>query len=283
VGDKMGRKPKGYWQNSDNYTREMENAIEVNGGERPTQRWLRENGYWGLSKATRYHGGLTFTLNSLSENLNSERPKGFWKNKDNFHRELKKAIEANDGKRPGRKWLLENGFSSLVTAAKRYYGGITEHLDQLTNPLEQKPRGYWRDEENFYRELDGAIKKNDGNRPTETWLNENGYATLVDVANRVYGSLVEILERYTVENGRIKNGKLKDKENLWRELGVAVELNNGERPTKGWLENNGYSSIVSSSYRYHRGLTRVLDEYFSSQGDEDHLGSLLEEYVGGGE
>ena len=46
VGNNMGdRKPKGYWKNSDNYIREMENAIEMNNGDRPTANWLRNNGF----------------------------------------------------------------------------------------------------------------------------------------------------------------------------------------------------------------------------------------------
>ena len=59
----------------------------------------------------------------------------------------------------------------------------------------RKPDGYWQNQDNFERETREAIELNDGNRPTSTWLKENGYGGLVGAADRHYDGLRNVFDR----------------------------------------------------------------------------------------
>ena len=61
----------------------------------------------------------------------SRKPNGYWQNQDNFEREVKEAIELNDGDRPNYTWLIENGYGSLASAVQKYYDGFTNVLDRV--------------------------------------------------------------------------------------------------------------------------------------------------------
>ena len=127
----------------------------------------------------------------------SKKPNGYWKDWDNFEREAKEAIELNDGNRPNYTWLKENGYSGLENAARKHYDGLTNVFDEVMGEETEsrKPHKYWKDWDNFERELNEAIELNDGNRPTAKWLHKNGYGSLVTAARTYHDGLRNVLDR----------------------------------------------------------------------------------------
>jgi len=277
------RKPMEYWKIKSNFENELNEAIKDNKGERPTKEWLVENGYSNLVNAAfRHYGGITIALNNWAKNIDKKDPKGYLMSKEHFYEQVKIAIEKNHGERPTREWLIENGFGALEHAANRYHGGFKSVLDIATNSSIKNSNGYWQDRNNFDRELSKAIKANDGQRPTVEWLNENGFSSIVNAAKKYYGGITTELNTNT---GKIKNpkGYWKNENNFFNELKIAVEANNGQRPTQDWLNGNGFGKIVNAARRYYIGISYALDKFFEQKSEEDPLGLLLEEYVGGEE
>ena len=284
MGEEGVNKPKGYWQNQDNFEREAKEAIELNDGNRPTQRWLNKNGYGSLVDATaKYYGGFTNVFDRImGEETEKSKPHGYWKDWDNFERGVKEAIELNDGNRPTAKWLQKNGYSILANAANRHYDGLANVFNRIMGEEGgNKPNGYWQNQDNFERELKEAIEKNEGNRPTSTWLRENGYSSLVDAAQNHYGGFTNVFDRVMGEEGGKKpNRYWQNQDNLEREAKEAIELNDGNRPTAKWLHKNGYGSLVTAARTYHDGLRNVLDRVMGAEPDKLEL--FLKGYVDGG-
>ncbi len=124
------------------------------------------------------------------------RPSGYWKDWNNFKREANEAIELNDGNRPTSTWLSKNGYGGLVGAADRYYDGLRNVLDgAMGEESGNKPKGYWKDWDNFERGVKEAIKNNNGEHPTSTWLKENGYGSLAMAANSYHDGFTNVFDR----------------------------------------------------------------------------------------
>jgi hypothetical protein len=193
----MGKKPNGYWQNSENFYRGLKSAIEKNNGIRPSVKWLNDNGFSTIANvASRYYGGIGLELDRLIEK-SGLKSWGYWQDRSNFDRELRDAIEVNHGVRPTQRWLANNGYSGIVNAANKYYGGLTAELDSLIGSVSRKFKGYWQDRSNFDRELKKAIESNGGERPTGRWLNQNGHGGLVAASKRNYGITIgESMDEY---------------------------------------------------------------------------------------
>jgi len=127
-GDTL-RKPAGYWPDRENFDRELRDAIEENGGERPNVKWLRNNGYGGIIDASgKYFDGLEVELDRITQER-LEKPFGYWIENDNLQRDLKDAIKKNNGDRPTSIWLINNGYSGLVNAIKRQRRKLSKILD----------------------------------------------------------------------------------------------------------------------------------------------------------
>jgi len=278
----MGRKPKGYWQNSNNYIREMEKAIEMNNGERPTANWLRENGFHQIVRNAKLHGGICSVLDSLLEK-SSRRPRGYFKDIDNFYAEVDRAIRENGGKHPTDRWLRENGYNSLPVVSRSFGLSFADLLNERTEKI-QHGINYWKDTNNYFRELSKAIEENGGKRPSSNWLADNGYRGIIKNAKLHGENLPSILDEICIgSNGKKPQGYWKNPDNFYTELEDAIGKNDGLRPGQLWLDQNGYRGITANA-KYHGGsLTNVLNEYFGNENLPDKLKSMLEDYVSGGE
>jgi len=58
-------------------------------------------------------------------------PLGYWKDWENVEREVREAIEKNNGEMPLKKWLEKNGYSGLVDAAYNHYDGLPNIFDRV--------------------------------------------------------------------------------------------------------------------------------------------------------
>ena len=103
-----------------------------------------------------------------------QKPSGYWKDWSNFEREMREAIEKNGGEFPTETEIRKMKISGLANAISRHYGGISAVRERMGHDLETKPRGYWKDPDNFKRELREAISENGGEFPTQNRLIEMG-------------------------------------------------------------------------------------------------------------
>ena len=275
MGNKT-KKPYGYWKDSNNYFRELDEAIEKNGGERPKQEWLNDNGFTGICSNSNHFGGLKNVLDDRFPEV--RKSNDYWKDPKNFYNELREAIEVNNGKRPSWHWLGKNGYSSLAKNSKNF-GGLSNVLNEFFEEKGYKPDRYWSNRKNFDKEMEKAINENGGKRPNCNWLKRNGYSGLVRTA-KIYGGILRLFDDRFGESDRKPKGYWRKKDNFYRELEGAIKDNDGERPSNKWLSDNGYYGIVKNASLFAPSLRNILDGYFSDESDKDPLKSLLEEYIG---
>jgi len=213
----------------------------------------------------------------------NRKSRGYWEKWENIERELKEAVIMNEGKRPTSDWLRENGYKGLVNASFRYYEGIGNVMDIVLNRDNgRRPKGYWINWKNVENSVRNAVDDKGDEQLTTTWLNDNGYGDLVCASYRQYGGLQLVLKKVLGEyNGDKQKGYWQELGNTERELKEAIKMNGGERPSVQWLKDNGFRGAYRAAHKYHGGLAKVLEGYFSDGSQEDPLSTLLEEYVGG--
>ena len=124
------KKPNGYWKKWENVERELEEAIEENNGEFPTQTRLYEMGKSSLVTAiTRDYMGLEKVRERMGFD-SGRKPKGYWKKWENVERELEEVME-QEGEIPTQKRLRDLGKSSLGVAITKYHGGINSVRERM--------------------------------------------------------------------------------------------------------------------------------------------------------
>ena len=276
------RKQNGYWKKRANFDLELQKAFDLNNGNRPTQSWLKKNGFGSLvSAAENYYGGLTQNLDQMNS-IADRKPIDYWKKRANFDLELTGAIELNEGNRPTQDWLNNNGHGDLVNAAKRYYGGITEVLNTIAKIGTKRVNGYWQNETNFYNEVRIAVRENGGKRPSRKWLKAHGHTSLESAASKYHQGLKEALDKVTNEVIKKPNGYWRNRNNFDLELNSVIKSNGGHRENRDWFNNNGHTDLVNAAKRYYGGFAYVMDNYFNLGLKGDPLRNMLEEYVNGG-
>ncbi len=134
-----GRKPDGYWLNSDNMKMELQPLIDKFGYIPNTGFYFR-NGYKCLGRAIGRYG-----IKKLSDDLgipikqtrlysvNDERPPDYWKDWNNFKREILPLIEEN-GNLPSTWTLKQKKLYSISNAISKYHGGIQAVREKLGLP-----------------------------------------------------------------------------------------------------------------------------------------------------
>lgn len=133
VREKMGHenddKDRGYWQKWENVESEINSLIKEL-EHFPTHSELKAKGFTSLSGAILTHGGTNKVRKKLGYS-ESRKSSGYWQKENNFEKELREAIKKNDEQRPTEKWLRNNGYSGLIDAAYKYYGGLPTILDRV--------------------------------------------------------------------------------------------------------------------------------------------------------
>jgi len=200
VRQKMGyeeeNKPNGYWKDESNFERELKIVIKENNGEFPTYEYLSENGYSSLRSAIQMHGGFSAVRGKMGYELNI-KPDGYWENWDNFEKELKIAIEENNGEFPTSNYLKENGYSSINNAIQMH-GGFPAVRQKMGYEENRKPEGYWNDWSNFEKELKIVIEENNGEFPTFRYLMKNGYSR-IGRAIQMHGGFPKVRQKMGYE------------------------------------------------------------------------------------
>ncbi len=205
------------------------------------------------------YGISTTMVGSLIDknNLRKKRPRGYWIDWRNFERELTQAIEENNGEFP-TKVALEEGGKRNLSSSFTYHGGVNAVRERMGYSPYRKPIGYWRNSENFERELTQTIEENNGEFPTTSRLHEMGRDYLISIITKNYGGMNAVRERMGFNAPRMPSGYWKEWKNVKLELEQIIKKNEGKFPTMPKLQEMGKGNIFGS-YKYHGGMNAVRE------------------------
>jgi len=127
-----------------------------------------------------------------------KKPNNYWKDWSNFERELKIVIEKNNGKFPTSTYLVKNGYSSLGFAISRQ-GGFYIAAEKIGYIYDKKPSNYLKNWDNFEKELKIVIEENNGEFPTQKYLEENCYSSLRYAIKNYYGGFPAVRKKMGYE------------------------------------------------------------------------------------
>ncbi len=145
VRKKMGYKPlerpKGYWQNWNNFEKELQPIIDQL-GHFPTQQDLKNFNFQAIIQTFKYHGGVNTVRNKMGYKP-IRKTKGYWEDWDNFEKELQPIIEQL-GHFPTQQEVYKFKKSSINRAISQYHRGLEavkqkmgySETQQLENLLE---------------------------------------------------------------------------------------------------------------------------------------------------
>jgi hypothetical protein len=278
MGFDSSRKQNGYWKDWDNVERELKQIIEENNGEFPAS--LRKINPSLEVFICKYHGGIN-TVRERMGYTSSRKLDGYWKDWDNVERELREAIENNDGKFPSQRRLSKMGKGSLSNAISEY-GGFQKVRERMGYTSSRKSDGYWKDWDNVEEEMREVIENNDGKFPNGNRLREIGKSSLAHAIINHHGGINTVRERMGYTSSRKSDGYWKDWNNVEEEMREVIEENNGEFPTQRILNNMGKGSLVQAVYAYHIGMNAVKKRMgFGENDNVNHLEIILTNYIGG--
>ncbi|NHI91385.1 MAG: hypothetical protein EAX96_02705 [Candidatus Lokiarchaeota archaeon] len=194
--------------------------------------------------------------NNEQESDPERKPHGYWKDPENFYREMQDAIDANDGKFPMQKELREMGFISLDVVS-RNYGGLMEVKKKMGFTLDKKPFFYWKNPENFYEEVKRILEKNNNQLPSMNELKKTGKGNIVDAAKRYYGGMRNVRKQLGLDLMRKPPEYWKDPENFFKEMKNFIKENNSEFPTIDQLRRKKRHDLETAAEKLYGGLFEV--------------------------
>lgn len=277
---------RGYWKEWENVETEIKKIIKDNNLENfPTQKFLSKNGYGGLINGIAYFGGFYEVSRKCGIKHSQDRERDYWNDWDNVKSALEDITE-DTGHLPTESELKSMGYGALVRAIQKHYGGTNNVRIKMGYPLNESPKGYWKNWDNLERELKEVIDEI-GHFPTQKELKD---IKRIDINGgiRHYGGMLAVREKMGIkELKRMPNGYWKDINNLLAEGRKFIEENSefGDIPFHSTLVRLGYGSL-SHAIVHHGGgyqsFRQKLREYMG-QTSESQLEGLLETYVGGSE
>ena len=155
--DGKSTRKRGYWRDFENIRKELGFVMDEL-GHFPTTPDLIELGRKDLISAFNYHGGINHVAQKMGQdNSDLNKPRGYWKDFENFRKELESVIE-NLGEFPSQDTLSRMGMYTL-NGAFRYFGGrekIKQRLgysDYIPEELEEEFSLKIEDDENAFEIL----------------------------------------------------------------------------------------------------------------------------------
>lgn len=195
MGERYNKLPNDYLKNKNNVESEVRKLIEKY-GRFPTHKEFVKNHKTSLvASITKYHGGIRKFRNTLGY-PSPQLPSGYYKNKDNVVKEVER-IKNILGRVPASPDLGKIN-ASLLTAIKKYHGGYRKLREDLGYNINKLPNGYWKDWENFEKEVKSPLSKfysqNKRLPKIKELIEIVGNATVYD-AIRFYGGIDVVYSR----------------------------------------------------------------------------------------
>jgi len=226
-------------------------------------------------------------LEVVNKMASRNKPDGYWLELDNAIDQAKVVIDKYDlSKLPNGKRLHELGHSDLIYAIEVHHGGMRRFRQTLGESQDRTAKGMWKDIDFVNSKYDEMMKLHSGKKfPTTTEMDNYGYSDLRLAIQRYHGGVGVYSEQVGIPTIQRKRGIWKDRNFVLEQAVVFMDEHKfDELPSTKVLHSFGNGILGSSIVRYHGGMTQfreVLREHMGVGTEDDPLGSLLEEYVGG--
>lgn len=245
----VDRKPSGYWQNWENFERELDAAI-AHFGHFPSHSELRMFNS-SLGSAFGYFGGIAAVCERKGLTPLPERGLvGTWQDW-NYVEGVLGGLISKLGHFPTGS---EMG-GALASAIRRHYGGIAAVRERMGFVDGKKPPGYWKDWDNVREEL-GAVLEEFGFFPTDSQLRAKGYSSL---ARAIYGScfggVYAVREKMGYPSGQRPSGYWQDWSHV--ESGLSTLIKKLGRFPKS---KEVPSDLLSGIQSHHGGFSAVREK-----------------------
>ena len=274
------RKPNGYWKDPNNRKVVIDGILEEFGC-LPSERRLRSLRRHSSIKFIYHCGGFRKLREVIGEPV-KKRSSEYWHKFTNIKAELEEVIKEL-GHFPSQNELYDLKKSALLSAIARHHGGLIEVKKSFQVEENTRSRGYWQEWENAKRELEEAIKKNNGKFPSLKIMNELGYSGLASALQRHHGGINVVRKR--MDHGdpiQKPTNYWKDWNNIVRELTEIIqEL--GYFPTDSELNRMGKYGLTTAFSKYYGGIKAVrlrLRQEGTLPTEQDQLEQLVEKYIG---
>jgi hypothetical protein len=245
-------KQMGYWEDWKNVKRELKIVIDEV-GYFPISKELRKLKKGSLASAIIAHGGFPAVRKKMGHEL-KRVPNGYLRDWNNFEKEMNKVIKGNGGNFPTDGELRRLRKSGLNTAIN-FYGGVNFIRKRMGYNELRKSKGYWKNLENVKRELKSVIKEI-GHFPSHKELEDMKKGSLGMAIRKYHGKINAVREKMGYKEGQKHKGYWDNPDNFYRELKEVIYKNNGNFPTKTYLEESGRSDL-SNVFKNYGGVFAV--------------------------
>ncbi len=261
------RKPRGYWNNWDNLKSELEKIIKKNNGELPSTIKLCQLGRSDLVHASKKHGGMSKVRQILNCNY-LRKEKGYYKDYKIVKKVLKEIIDSL-GRFPSQTELRSLKQTGLTAGIVRYHNGLYEIAKKMGYESEAKPQSYWKDPQNFKKELEVIWQNHPElkrNIPSTWWLDKNNYSYLKSAIHSNYTGISQFRKNMGQESQseytrRFTLYKDKDKvKKAIKEIWNNYPNTKGKLPSGNWMKNNGLNELCNAIDKYHGGPVSLRKE-----------------------
>ncbi len=245
--------PPGHWDDWEVARREIQRAIDLNGGYLPSLRDLKRLDMMYLNYVIDKHGGKLEVRRRLGLPLKRHSGETFrtW---EKIKPEIERAMEKNGGDLPGAVGLRQSGFGYLIRPIIGLYGGFSVVRQRLGLPQIQSP-GEWKDFSAVEATLRPIIEELD-EFPSQQQLRERGLSGLVSAIYTRYGGFIAVRDRMGYPSKRVPPGYWKNFDNVRSTLEpIMTEV--GHFPTQEELYERNLSGLSQSIVKYYGGLPEV--------------------------
>jgi hypothetical protein len=254
MGYPISEKPAGYWQDWENFQRELA-AIIKKEGTFPSGKRLNALGFSVINSVmVKYHGGAPAVRQRLGFPI-IKREMGYWRKWENVESEIRTLIEKL-GHFPSQREMADSGTKTLMQGIL-YFGGMAKVRAKFGYSSSRQPNGFYKDFENLRAKLEEMIREL-GHFPTTTELWKNKMSGLVNAVTAHHGG-------FNAVRARMGYQALHKPKGFWREwlnvekslIGIIDRL--GRFPSAEDIRAENCSSLRAAIDTYHGGLTVVRE------------------------
>ncbi len=248
------RAPKYYWKDWNNVEKTIRLIIKSL-KHFPTQSEIIGLGYSTLAFAiSKYHGGIFVVREKLGYEAH-QRPPGYWKNFENIRRELEPMIE--EGEYPSQRELLDQGYTGLVSAIGKNFGGWSAVRERLGGRALVKPKDYWTEWKHVKTAL-LELTERLGHFPFSVDFRKSEYSRLPGAIAEFHGGMGAVRSRLGHHSSRTPKGYWKDFKNVKAAI-EDLEEKLGHFPTSREMYESEYPSLPSAIANYHESVAQVAE------------------------
>ncbi|MDO8508093.1 MAG: hypothetical protein Q7S27_00245 [Nanoarchaeota archaeon] len=190
--------------------------------------------------------------------MKNKRPFGYWKNRENIIKELKRVIRKINHFPSGHN-LRKLGEYALVQGLRKYHNESLNYfrVEMGYETVEMKPSGYWKSLDNALYETRKFMRRyNYKTLPNQEELKNLGFSSLVNSIHQYHGGF----RKFRKEMGQPSDIKPKGYWNNWKNAEKVLKRlirETGNFPTQKVLQNLKYSSLANAITNVHGGTNNV--------------------------